>query len=190
MPYESPINQIHISLDIETLGIGPGHKVISIGMTEMFTNVNPRQFYVEIDRASQDKYGLKEDPVTLAWWEKQKIIMPVGKCSIEDAMSEASDWISRLVLDKKDLIGTPEIKPYIWAKSPTFDCAMLREVYYRLGWSVPWEFRNEIDVRTTCLLAGVNDKDSVFSGNKHNALDDAKHQAELVYLCYDYLDLL
>lgn len=190
MPYESPVNNIHISLDIETLGIGPGHKIISIGMTEMFVNVNPIQFYVEIDRASQNKYNLKEDPATLAWWEKQKIAAPIGKCSIEDAMAETSDWIKRLVVDRRDLVGNPQLKPYIWAKSPSFDCAMMKWIYNVLGEIVPWDFRREMDVRTACLIANVDERDISFEGQIHNALHDARHQDLVVQECYKRLGLL
>lgn len=190
MPYESPVNQIHISLDIETLGIGPGHKILSIGMTEMFTPINPRQFYVEIDRKQQDHYFLREDSDTIAWWAKQPIPMPAGTCHIVDALHETSEWIKQIVKDKIDLLGDTRLKPYIWAKSPSFDCAMLRDIYRRIHQPVPWDFRHEMDVRTACLIAGINERDIESKSTPHNALVDSEFQSRVVYECYRSLGLL
>lgn len=196
MSYQSPENEIHISIDIETLGLTPGHKILSIGAIEMF---NPptyeRSVYLEVDRKSQDRYFLIEDSDTIAWWAKQKIPMPgtsevLREADVADAMKELSEWIADVVASKRDLLGNPELKPYIWAKSPSFDCSILKDIYRRVHEKCPWDFRQEMDVRTAMKISKLSDNDFVFTGKKHNALDDARYQAEIVERCYRYIGML
>ncbi|EOK2527909.1 3'-5' exonuclease [Escherichia coli] len=64
------------------------------------------------------------------------------------------------------------------------DCVILRNSYSLTGQPVPWQWWNDRDVRTIVELGKVigfdPKRDMPFKGTRHNALDDAIHQAKYV----------
>ena len=67
----------------------------------------------------------------------------------------------------------------IWAKSPQFDLVILKNALEHYGMPVPWDFRNERDVRTyimTSMKAKI-----IEHANPHHALHDAHHQIEQLW---------
>ncbi len=67
----------------------------------------------------------------------------------------------------------------IWANSPTFDIAILRDLYESRGYSFPFPFYKERDVRTLKALLPKHLLPEL-DGTQHNALVDAIHEARLV----------
>jgi len=68
----------------------------------------------------------------------------------------------------------------VWGNGSNFDIGKLETAY---GFDhIPWKFWNIRDVRTICELSKglVSKNDIEFIGEKHNALDDAIHQARYV----------
>ena len=162
----------HIMVDLETLGKTAGCKIISIGAVEFDNTRLGEEFYIEIERASQDK--LFEDPDTLAWWEKQDAVVrdrlftpSADHVPIADALTVFSEWIA-FVSDKD---------PVLWGNGAAFDNVILAAAYDAYGIKRPWEFWNDRCYRTMKasyprIPLGKR------TGNLHNALDDAKTQAD------------
>lgn len=71
-----------------------------------------------------------------------------------------------------------------WGNGASFDCVILRNSYSLTGQPVPWQWWNDRDVRTIVELGKVigfdPKRDMPFKGTRHNALDDAIHQAKYV----------
>jgi hypothetical protein len=181
-----------IMIDIETLGRKPGCSVLSIGAVifDLDSDEIHDQFYIEINRASSQEFGLKEDRDTLEWWSEQgeEARALLARCESLDSSESMADAINLLTrfLSKHSYD--------IWANSPSFDLAILGRLYDLLFIDVPWPFYKERDCRTLLAIGkqfGINaKKDTSFEGVAHNALDDALHQAQYVRVVFRDLGLL
>ncbi|ENO08979.1 exonuclease family protein [Escherichia coli O157:H43 str. T22] len=69
----------------------------------------------------------------------------------------------------------------VWGNGANFDNTILRRSYERQGIPCPWRYYNDRDVRTIVELGKAIDFDArtaiPFEGERHNALDDARYQA-------------
>ena len=65
--------------------------------------------------------------------------------------------------------------PLVWGNGASFDNVILSQMYRRHQIAQPWKWWNDRCYRTT--LAGHPPVNLDFVGTKHNALDDAMHQA-------------
>lgn len=168
---------MHFMIDLETLGRGPGCVILAIGAVRFTRHGLLADFYRKIDILDQLRLGAQIDPDTVEWWKKQGTaaarLLRDEACTLKEALIGLRDFIH----------GPPVVR--VWANSPTFDLAILREAYAqvaRSGWSgldVPWTFREERDFRTLKALA-VNDPTAFWAEPAHHALADAQKQAELV----------
>lgn len=165
--------ETHIMLDLETLGTAPGCKVLSIGAVVFGPAGLGAEFYIEIARAGQRR--LKEDPDTLAWWLKQDAVVrdrllgsQRGKPALPASLNGFSGWVETACCGGS--------VPVVWGNGAGFDQPILAAAYVAVKRPPPWKFFDE-----RCYRTLKNLKPSVKlvrSGNLHNALDDAKSQAE------------
>jgi len=153
-----------VMIDIETLGLEAGCVVLSIGAVRFGAGELGETFYRSVSRESCEAAGLTVDDGTLEWWQdrseeaRQQLD---GGDDLEDVLGEFTEWIA----------GADEV----WANSPSFDCDVLVAAGKAVGVSMPWEYYDERDYRTLKKLPPAPRADQ--GGVKHNALDDAKHQA-------------
>lgn len=168
----------HYMVDLETLGRRAGCKILSIGVVEMNFDGVPRigrEFYVEAARRTQP--GLHEDPDTLDFWDKQapsvrdRLFKDSNKPSLREALGELRDFLRRGA--EFDEAGNAQV--CVWGNGSDFDNAILIAAYAAEELEVPWPFWNNRCYRTLKNLAYA--PAGPFEGNKHNALDDARHQA-------------
>lgn len=168
----SDIEPVHVMLDLETLGVKPGCVILQIGACTLKRDSREerKMFSVHLDRSSQEKKGLRVSPETLTWWEKQDpnlrehLFNPTIFSSLSHALIQFEDWLHSLG-------GTP----IIWANAPSFDCRILETAFEIINYPYPIHFRHERCFRTLkALVPGIEPE---FVGVKHNALDDAVHQA-------------
>ncbi|MNL17628.1 hypothetical protein D3C87_1387310 [compost metagenome] len=79
----------------------------------------------------------------------------------------------------------------VWGNGAAFDNVILRSAYERCGLPPCWEWYNDVDVRTVVAMGreiGFDPKrDMAFEGERHNALDDAIHQARYVSAIWQLL---
>lgn len=164
----------NIMIDLETLGTRPGSTILSIGATTFDTSgVGEDEFYWVINRKTCAAAGLKEFDDTVFWWARQPGgVAFLSKCN-DDRSAPLGGVLSIFTtwLDNLEPIGTR----FIWGNGADFDIALLAEAYHRCGLIPPWKYSN---VRCYRTLKNLHPACPIAVANNHNALDDAKNQAE------------
>lgn len=175
------MKQIHIVLDLETMGITQDAAIIEIGMvifnhTGLDGTANVlEQWSSAIRLESSMKYGGTVDAPTINWWmhtdrtEARDTLLVGSQMSLPSALNE----IATKILDYSHF----DPKPLIWGNGVNFDNAILKSAYERLDVKVPWGVRQDADFRTLKLLYKDVVPEPVFVGTPHIALDDARHEA-------------
>lgn len=171
----------HLMLDLETLGVSADAPLISIGAVffDPFSDLQGAEFYKVVSIHSALKNGTI-DPSTLQWWMTQSdqarsVFNDPASVTLEQALLEFSEFIGANA--SKDL--------KVWGNGSSFDNAILSANYRRKCLPLPWDFRNDRDVRTILALArdfkSFDARTSVESNDyAHHALHDAKYQAAYV----------
>lgn len=158
-----------VMIDTETLGTTPGSAILSIGAVMFGPAGLGEEFYAPISLASCTAAGLTIDPSTVAWWMKQSDAARAAAFR-DDAeplpavLEQFTDWFNLVEAERP------------WAQGATFDPPLLEAAYRACGMTPPWKFWNVRDTRTLYDLADV--KVDRARGTHHNALDDARAQAE------------
>lgn len=166
---------MNLMIDIETLGIDPKAPVLSLGAVYFDKNGMYSEFYVNIDVHHQIDSGLRKfDASTIKWWMGQE--GAAKKVFREKAVpvKQALEVFCNFIVGNGGVKGT---KP--WGNGSNFDITILESLFKDYGIKTPWNFRNIRDLRTF--------KEYVYDGSQtervgtyHNALDDAKFQAQVV----------
>lgn len=170
----------HVAIDLETLGTSPASVILSVGAVAICEESgNSVSFYRVCSTASQSDRQV--DRSTLAWWEQQS---EEARQILTEAQSDKAQPLHEVLDDFTNWVGllgrTHQVYP--WGNGAAFDVAVLEHAYKSRTPFVPWNFRNVRDMRTLwdiCLRLGVN-PDVKRTGVHHNALDDARHQANIV----------
>lgn len=166
------MNEVMLSLDIETMDIGPEAAVLSIG-ARIFTKDGPTKgFEVFIDQNLAQQFGtLSMD--TIKWWNKQDPLVYEkvfgGRLHPSDAVHQFMQFVAQ---------HQPET---VWANSPSFDCVILRHLFKQVNLTFPFHFTVERDFRTLFAIGrdiNVDTRDCWEGMRAHMALDDATAQAK------------
>lgn len=176
----------NIMLDIETLGVESDSAILSIGavLFDIKTGALGTTFYKIISLDSSLKFGRVEGN-TLKWWITQsprakEIFNSRDAVTLESALNDFSEFVSQVE------------NVCVWGNGSSFDNVILKNAYNKLSMPVPWNFRNDRDVRTIIALTqdilNINSKNEVvMDGVTHNALDDAIYQAKYVHSAFKSL---
>jgi exodeoxyribonuclease VIII len=157
----------NVMLDLETLGTRQGSVITSIGAVKFDSDGLGEEFYRNIEIESSLECGLTVDGGTIYWWLQQSEEARNRLCARpRDRLPEVL-WEFDLFLKERNNI--------IWGNGSDFDNAMLSTAYSKCGMPLPWKYSNNRCYRTMKNM--VPDVKLDFEGDKHNALDDAKHQA-------------
>lgn len=162
----------HLMLDIETMGDIPSSSILSIGAVEFDINTGEtgKSFYRNIDLQSCFDLGLKVTASTIMWWLEQN----------EQARYDLTKAVSFPIIDVLREFSLFCNKDYqIWAKSPSFDCNILKDAYRKANIPISWDYRKERCVRTLTSFRPDIVENYPKSGTAHNALDDCYLQ-----ICY------
>ncbi|HCS7032453.1 TPA: 3'-5' exoribonuclease [Escherichia albertii] len=168
----------HLMIDLETMGKNPDAPIISIGAIffDPQTGDMGPEFSKTVDLESA---GGVIDRDTIKWWlkqsrEAQSAIM-TDEIPLDDALLQLREFIDE---------NSGEFFVQVWGNGANFDNTILRRSYERQGIPCPWRYYNDRDVRTIVELGKAIDFDArtaiPFEGERHNALDDARHQAKYV----------
>lgn len=169
----------HVMLDIETMGNTTEAAVMSVGACYFNPNTGEigEKFHEKCSLKSSVESGLVIDASIVLWWMQQE----------DDARSKfysnnLEQGINEMLLK---FAGFIDEGAQVWGNGATFDNAIIKSAYKKvLGFDAPWKFWNDRDVRTVVELGyqvGFNPKrDMPFEGVRHDALDDAIHQAKYV----------
>lgn len=158
-----------VMIDIETMGQTPSAPIVAIGACEICAL--PETFYRTISLETACESGGVIDASTVTWWLRQldeaRAEIAVGD-EIKDVLISFARWLEAISPDPDQLI--------VWANGASFDFPILTESFRRCGLPRPWHFWNERDYRT--VKAMHPHLKAQRNGVKHNALDDARTQAE------------
>ena len=166
-----------VMLDLETYGNTPGCMVLSIGACafDPYTGAIDEGFYTVV-RDGGKAYGLHRDESTVTWWKGQsaEARTVIGLCRSTDApdLSQALDALDEYV----SRFGGRDCR--VWGCGSDFDNAFIRAAYRAVDVEREpvWAFWNNRCYRT---LKSFSVMEIVRrEGTHHNALDDAKSQAE------------
>ncbi|MBS8445306.1 3'-5' exoribonuclease [Escherichia coli] len=171
----------HLMIDLETMGTNTNAPIVVIGAVffDPQTGEIGPVFYIVISLTDAMNTGAVPDGGTIEWWLKQsseaRAAILTDQVKLKDALSQFRDFINEYS-DEKFV--------QVWGNGATFDNAILRTSYERLDIPCPWRYHNDRDVRTIVELGKTIDFDArtviPFEGVRHNALDDARHQAKYV----------
>jgi len=168
-----------IMLDLETMGNGPSAAIIAIGAVEFNTEAQiiGESFYINIDLASAVDEGGIMDASTVLWWmqqsEEAREPFKVGGVGIDLALSLFAQWMAeRSVPDNVKM----------WGNGAAFDNVILATAYQRLGMPPPWRYWNDRCYRTVKSIYPTIKMER--TGTHHNAVDDAKSQAQHLIQIY------
>lgn len=166
----SAVDQLdNAMIDTETLGTTPGSVILSIGAVMFGQAGLGATFYAPVFLQSCTDVGLTVDPNTITWWMRQSdearaAAFCADAAPLPQVLQDFSDWF----------VSQGAQRP--WCHGATFDVPLLDAAYKACGMTPPWKYWSVRDTRTLYDLAGV--KVDRTNGTHHNALDDARTQAE------------
>lgn len=164
----------HLMVDIETLGTRPGSAIVSIGAVVFTPSAVVAEWECVVSLRDCELSGLKFEASTIEWWMQQSnaaisALFTGPRASIFNALTELSCFAAdNNVVD-------------YWSHGATFDLVLLNEA--SLITKAPQlvkDFRRARDTRTLYEITGVNPRTFMGTGTAHNAVDDARAQAEAV----------
>lgn len=162
-----------IVLDLETLSTRSNAAIVSIGAVAIENLEIVDEFYVNVDPKTCKEAGLHIDPLTIEWWAQQDLearsALTVNPLPLDEALDKFATFF-----------GTGKI----WGMGANFDVVIIETAMTQSGWNAnrdardkfPWKFWDIFCLRT---LMNVLDK-RLPKANNHNALDDAKAEAEML----------
>ena len=175
---------INIMMDIETTGIRPGCRILSIGLAVFYvvngecTIGNTTTIYPDLT----EQVGI-DDPSTLQWWSTQSpearnvfADNHINGVSIGKAFELFKEFIQNAVDWHKSLNdGAEKVNVCIWGNGATFDNSIVQHMFEAKGYPVPWNTFGDRCYRTAFNMLGR--PSFTRDGTHHNALDDAIYQA-------------
>ena len=172
-----------VMVDIETLGLQPSSVILSIGAVVFDISnkeIAPKDFYVELN---SDQPGRTCDKSTIEWWMKQEIARPEGRETVYGASDRLNFWLSAV---KNNYPGDLEV----WANGTDFDITILTHMFRSVENTIPWKYNAVRDYRTLYKLFPEVPRPKMDSSKKHNALEDAKHQAAHAEAIFAHIRML
>jgi len=178
----------HVMLDIETAGKDDNALIVSLGAVEFdpFANELGKTFSVYFDPLDVEAKGGKINMSTILWWmEQDQDVMRrqfFGSEGLKRGLVRFSKWYKDLEIDRA------------WACGITFDITITKNAFKSVGVSPPWKYNEPRDMRWFHDLqigSYQSEVTELYTANAtaHDALADAKTQAQVVQLGYQYLKL-
>lgn len=171
------MSRVDVVIDLETMGKTDSAAIVALGAVALVDGEVNSEFYARISLASSIAAGCAMDASTVEWWMNQdafarkEVDGSHEQQPLADALTDFSTWFTMLPWEL--------LQPLAWGNGPSFDCVILRNAYAALGISAPWLYYKERDIRTILDLY-PEARDVVFHGIKHHALDDARHEAQML----------
>jgi exodeoxyribonuclease VIII len=156
-----------VMVDLETMDSKGTAALTAIGAVVFDLNgALLQEFYVKVDLQSSIDAGMTVSGNTINWWltqnEQARTEMAKKGIPLAQALDDFTQWLPK---------GSK-----IWGNGASFDNAILSHAYTLTGKTQPWKFLDD-----RCYRTVKNMHPSVTlqrQGTFHNALDDAKTQAQ------------
>lgn len=162
-----------VFLDLETMSLENDASIISIGAVfgDLRTGEIKDTFYQNVDLQSCVELGLHIGEGVVEWWGKQskeaRKALDKNQVSITVACDLLREWWK----------GLPGKISGVYGNGLGFDNIILTNAFNAAEIKTPWHWTQNRDLPTLVSLDDSGLKKSIkFEGEKHNALDDAKHQ--------------
>lgn len=169
----------NIMLDFETLAKSADAVIISIGAVRFDDERIYDSFYRIVDPESCIKYGMKIDPKTIEWWQKQS---PEAKAEFENNEGES---IREVLRDFRVWIVSPPFSSandyQIWGNGAAFDNVLLHTAL-ALTNVQELNYTKDRCYRTMNASFGKFIDSPQRTGVYHKAVDDAFYQAKKLQL--------
>ncbi|AQN32313.1 exodeoxyribonuclease VIII [Pseudoalteromonas phage PHS21] len=181
-------NFTDVMIDIETLSTEQDAAIISIAAVYFNpeTGAIGDDFYTNVNLQSNINAGRNISASTLLWWMQQEKSAQEQVFSLNHTAPKLSDSLKLFI----EFFKNDSLK--VWGNGATFDMTILESAFKRCKLTTPWKFWNIRDVRTAVEMGQLLDfnpkKDMPFTGIRHNALDDSKHQAKYVSAIYQRIN--
>ena len=159
----------NIMIDLETFDTGGNAAIVAIGAVHFSSKGLGEEFYKIIDLNTCLKAGLSIKAETIMWWMGQEDAARKELLKESVSLFDALNGFSKFV--------GPKSKAKIWGNGANFDNPILANAYDAVNLETPWNFWNDRCYRTVKNLLGQSIPFERV-GDLHNALDDAKSQAE------------
>lgn len=176
----------HLMVDLETLGVSNNSVICSIGIVEfdMKSGKTGNVFYNRVNIQSCIDLGMSVTGSTIEWWLKQDLearrkIYEGDSLSIRETLFRLNEFLS-FFEDLSDI--------QIWGNSNRFDLGILENTYKVCNIPIPWNYRNERDVRTLSSLRPEIKKNSNNTGIPHDPISDCLFQIKYCCLVYNELN--
>ena len=208
--------EVHIMLDLECTSVRhPNPAIIQLGAVhfDIYTGELLSTISISINLESCMELGLRTDDDTMGWLEKnipetlEKSRRDVGGVvrGLKEALELFNRWLEgRRAWMRRDLterrngkyvhIGACMLM--IWANGVYSDNKWMQHAYLACSMPMPWQHYQNRCVRTvvaeTYRRTGVNfaeEKVMPFTGKKHNAVDDCKHQVRYMIKAMRAMDV-
>lgn len=160
-----------IMIDIETMGTMSYAAIISVAAVEfdLTTGYTGKYIYKAVSLDSCTNIGLNIEADTVNWWlakskEAQDAYLVADKIPIQKALMELNSIITR--------------SHRVWGNAARFDMGLLTNAYHKAKMRVPWDFRNEMCVRTLAALRPEIKAGHEWKGIAHDPLSDCYNQIE------------
>lgn len=152
-------------VDLETLGTAPDSIIVSIGAVTFTARGIEDEGYWSLHL---DQPGRHVDLSTIKWWMGQN----------DAARAVFQQPVHGLAFALEDLGSKFDAETRIWSYGANFDEVLLSDAYRQSKRRTPWTYKNVRCFRT--LRAMYPDVLLESAGTKHNALDDARWQTQLL----------
>jgi hypothetical protein len=160
----------NIMVDLETMGTGSSSAIIAIGAVQFDSKGLGKEFYAIVDIETSVKCGMEIDPSTIIWWLGQ------SEAARAEFTTKSTESLFSALQGFAKFVGAKK-NAKVWGNGAAFDNVILDNAYKLNNLDTPWMFYNSMCYRTVKNLIGGSIKLERV-GEHHNALDDAKSQAE------------
>lgn len=166
--------ELHIMIDIETLGTRANTVVGEVGWAVFETHANTVNYSGSWHLNMQEQVGKRSIHIsTLVWWSEQaeearRNLFSRNYVSVETFLNEFLNGISW-----HNIQG-------VWSHGLGFDVPILEDLHKQYGKVVPWHYRTPRDTRTLFWLTDLPKTEFVEPTLKHSAEADAIAQAMTV----------
>lgn len=189
---------INIVLDVESLGTDENAAIIQIGAAiPEFDRAHIGYIdsyfiatisYDECLRKIQSKVFTQSNDA-MQWWENQPSRLKVfsGQQTYDSALGYFNLWVEAIKIQSKKNVA-------LWGNGSDFDNRLLAYTMSALGFKLPWEFRNNRDLRTLRALFPLTSSAPSWSNapvdfapgfRKHTALGDAMMEARVLHATWE-----
>lgn len=172
----------HMMIDLETLDTRASAVIVSVGAVVFNKEGILREGYYVLDMDEQIKRGRTISPDTVRWWMQQsdeaRAVFRVQQPML----------LSPFALAFTNLFQMG--KMHLWGNGSDFDLAIMIDFWQRH--SLPkidgWRYSNHMCFRTLNKMYNAKDL-GMRTGTHHNAVDDARYQANCVIAAWKKFDL-